>query len=363
MTLYILSRDEISVRVSWRLRTSAMRLPRPIPSMTRPKLILYLVLLVFGALLFYYLHLQKVFTQDRTTGTLTGVATTLLIISLTELIPESANWVGTISRENKFKKLFGVQAVREDIRFVFPQRSIDRGVVREDPFKTYYVTPIMRGRRPEPEGVVSWLAFQDVRAATYLSNTFGDMTRRKITVLHDRDIDINSETHKAHCLISFGLGFTKLTHDIAGYFNDQLFKVLWREVDGRQNRVTDYFTIGGSNASPDAMRGKDIAIVARVVLAPSSRSEPQGVWFVCAGRTAPGTAAAGFFLAEKWEEILSIYKKSKKDLSKDSVAIVLQHTVMNSQEQGGYPCEYDSTVEVLRESGEPILAWKRATGL
>ncbi len=46
--------------------------------------------------------------------------------------------------------------------------------------------------------------------------------------------------------------------------------------------------------------------------------------FVCAGRTARGTKAAGIFLATQWEQLLSLYEKNGRDLKTDSVAVFLE---------------------------------------
>lgn len=85
--------------------------------------------------------------------------------------------------------------------------------------------------------------------------------------------------------------------------------------------------------------------------------EASKVWFVCAGRSAPGTAAAGFFLAYRWREIFKLYKIAGKDLRADSLVVVLRHREF--QESKRSTLEFDESVEILKVNGKPLVNWDR----
>jgi hypothetical protein len=318
--------------------------------MPKPKLFLFLILLGIGVALLIVLTRKDVFTDERILSTLTGIMTTLLIISATELIPELARWVGNFSQRGRFKRLFGEYALRDDVRLVFPYRYIDKRKVSEDPFSTYQEVPSQS--RPVPEGVVNWLAAQDIRAAVYVSNTIGEMTGNRTIALHDKDIVADP---KEYCIISFGLGFTNFTHYIEGLFGQRLFKVEWVVSPKHPDIFTDAFSIKGE--FPPIPEGDDIALLARVVPPKRAAREASKVWFLCAGRSAPGTAAAGFFLAYRWHEIFRLYQTAGKDLLKDSLAVVLRHREF--QESKRSTLEFDESVEILKVNGEPLVNWGR----
>jgi hypothetical protein len=339
-------------------KPETMRLPDHQASMSKPKLYLFLALLGAGLALLITLIRKDVFTDDRLLGTLTGIMTTLIIISATELIPELARWIGNFSRRGKFRALFGEYSFREDARLVFPYRFIDKNKVSEDPFSTFQKVP--SENRPVPEGVVNWLAFQDIRAAVYVSNTLGEMTGRKAVALHDKDVVADP---KNYCVISFGLGFTAFTHYVEGLFNPRLFKVEWENSPKQQNVFTDSFSIGNAIPSiPEIPKGDDIAMVARIIPPKQSQREAPRVWFICAGRTAPGTAAAGYFLAYRWDQIHKLYQKQGKDLASDSVVIVLSHRENQGDRSIDIAYEYDDSVKILEINGSPLVNWGKTHG-
>lgn len=324
-------------------------------SMPKPKLYLFLVLLGIGIALLAWAFRNDVFTSERALSALIGIMTTLIIISTTELIPELALWTATFSRRGQFRALFGEYAFRDDARLVFAYRYIDKDRIKEDPFSTWQEVPSKI--RPVPEGVVNWLAFQDIRAAVYVSNTFGEMTGRKTVALHDKDV---FGDQKNYCIVSFGLGFTAFTHYVEGLFNSSLFKIKWETSPKHSHIVTATFTI--NSETPSIPDGDDIAFVARIVPPGKSEQEDPRVWFICAGRSASGAAAAGYFLAYRWPEINALYKEFRKDLSKDSVLIVLHHREYQGALKNEFAYEYDETVRILKDQEKPLINWGRANG-
>lgn len=70
--------------------------------------------------------------------------------------------------------------------------------------------------------------------------------------------------------------------------------------------------------------GHDFAVVARLLCAGSN------VHFICAGRTAPGTAAAGRYLQERWTDIAEMFSPSE-DMSRKSLAVLIKHPPQTQQ--------------------------------
>lgn len=331
-----------------------MKQSDPQPSMPHEKLILLVSLLAGACALAIYLFANGVFNNDKIGYPLVGVMTTLFIVSGVELLPEAVRWLRRFSKRGRFCEFFGDAVLKEDIRLVFPNRTISENQ-KTNPFVTRH--------KPSddaalPEGVNGWLAFQDVRAAVYVTNTISEMTNKQIIAVQDKDVEGDP---KNFCVVSFGLGFTGFTHFAAKYIQPQLFKITWGPSAKDQSIKTDGFTI--ADKEPDIPEGCDIAIIARIVPRHES-GHPKRAWFVCAGRTAPGTAAAGYFLANHWEQIHELYRKQGKELNKDSVVVVIQHS--ENAGVGAHGPEYplDNTAQFLSDTaGKKLINWGRAAGI
>jgi len=341
----------------------------------KSKLVMYLVLFFFAILMTVALLLFNVLDAERGRNALIGVITTLLIISCVELVPEGVRWVGERLRRGQFMKLFGEAAFQNDVRLVFAHRHINPES-KPYPWITHYSSQkakspcvaqcsaidqcpsnaqcpgVVKGPRIA-EGVNAWLAFQDVRAAVYLSNTISEMTGRQVSFIHDKDAEAGS---KDYCAISLGLGFNGFTHQIEGYFKKPLFKIVWGKSPKNPEILTDLFIINGFDISIPPPE-QDLAIVARIVPRPDKACASR-VWFVCAGRTAAGTSAAGYFLAKEWQQLMNLYKKNSKNINKDSLVVVIQH---KESENEGY--DYDSTAEIAQIDGTQVVGWGRVSGI
>jgi hypothetical protein len=185
----------------------------------------------------------------------------------------------------------------------------------------------------QAEGVVHWLAVQDIRAAVHLTNRLQQVRdfRRdgsmEIQVVHGNDV--NLEVGK-HCAIALGLGFNGLTQALQNRLNKSLFEISWPVVtrNGFTGKTDDFELANQRWSPPD---GFEKALLARIVLpreVPTNRpgGRPFAVYFVCAGRTAPGTAAAGWYLSTRWRRFLKmIVDEADLNLARDSVAAVLRH--------------------------------------
>jgi hypothetical protein len=347
-----------------------MKQPDPQPTMPRERLGVFIVLFFIGAGLLVWLIFNRSIDQGTTTSAIVGVITSCFIVSGVELMPEFVRWMTAISRRGKFRKFFGGMALRDDVRLVFAYRTLEENCNNNNPFKTYsdyhlQSQPSGSGEAPSSsetkaslaEGINGWLAFQDVQAAVYVTNMFSKMTGRQVRAVHDKSLEGDD---KDYCIVSFGLGFNAFTHITANYFAPRIFQIEF----GRSPKLpdkypsTDNFKINGSEVEiPDRF---DIAIVARIV-PPGQAEDSERIWFLCAGRTAAGTAAAGYFLAKKWRQIFELYKTEKKDFSRDSVVVVIQHLEFSAGKTGG---SVDHTAAFLHgPDGKPVVQWGVAAGV
>ncbi len=311
---------------------------------------LHIFLFAVALFLLYILLRGKLIDSEKKVAILVSVMVTLFIISLIELIPELLRWMTEWRKQNQFKLFFGTATFKDKVYLVFAHRVLDSYLGR-DPWHTHY-KQAEQGNFV-PEGVNAWLAFQDVRAAVYLANEIYTVTGRQVKFKHDKDIE---EDDFENCAISVGLGFNCFTHHLAGLCDNNLFKIEWGKSPKHPQIETDLFSING--ACPVSPKGKDYCIVARIV-SRSAPSRPKRVCFVCAGRTAAGTAAAGFFLANDWMKLMKLYKSNKKTLDHDSLVVVVKHTAADESGQ----LEFDSTGEIEIEQGKPFINWAKASGI
>jgi hypothetical protein len=79
--------------------------------------------------------------------------------------------------------------------------------------------------------------------------------------------------------------------------------------------------------------GRDVALIVRVVPKARPGNKPTGQpWFVAAGRSAPGTTAAAYFLVNRWQDLASLYREHNKDFETDSLAVVVEHPEAGSSD-------------------------------
>ena len=161
-----------------------------------------------------------------------------------------------------------------------------------------------------------------------------------------------------HCTISLGLGFNGFTCRLATWCDDKLFEVKWgHSPKPTFTPLTDYFAIGDGTV-PQPPADKDDCIVARIVRWTERGQSPQ-ICFVCAGRTAAGTAAAGYFLARRWQELLDLYREHGKDPSADSLVVVVRHSAVPGRGQ-----EYDATGKIAKDKADKrLIRWWRIGGV
>jgi len=314
---------------------------------------LYLILLILALVLAVFIGVFGLIDKARAAATIISIMTTLFIVSSVELVPELARRLAERSRAAKFARFFGRAAVEGEVRLVFAHRQLR---ALSDPWITHYRVPEIEGSRPIPEGVNAWLAAQDIRAAVYLANTFSKFNDRDFKIIHDKDIDSDDFDY---CAVSIGLGFNGFTHRLATLCANRLFRIEWGDsIKATFTEKTDNFELGSDHVPiPPPPNGEDYCIVARVVPT-TAPGRPKRVCFVCAGRTAAGTAAAGFFLANHWLKLLELYDVHDKSLDTESMAAVVRHVCDDSG------AELPSTAELVCQDDKAVICcWARVPGV
>ena len=301
------------------------------------KLPIYVVFLAGGVLLLA-LSLTRGSLASGPRQAFFGLATTLLIVSLVELVPELAAWVNERSRRESFRRCFGNASFGRPVKLVF--------IFRESSRETPRPTKDMRGPGERRDyGVYSWLAFQDVRAGINVANTISQITGHEVAVVQDKDVEEQSQWDST--MISLGLGENHFTEALGQDPEPSLFGIEWITTE-KGKRKASFVLTPPCPDHPD--ENKDLALVARIV--PRARERQRGcVWFVCGGRLAAGTSAAGHFLAERWPEILDLYAKNGRDLDKHSLALVIEHKRDIRRH------EFDHSAAIFELDGKPVLRW------
>ena len=188
-----------------------------------------------------------------------------------------------------------------------PKATKDRATITHDG-TSLELTPL-------PKDVKAWLAYEDMIVASRMGSLFGSMCGRQVQI----DLDNDEDDWTKSPTIAVGLGFTLHTRkllDASGL--NQKVSVEWTD-----DPMTDAIRFDGKlYNSPQA--DHDFAIVARVLCAGPH------IHFICAGRTAPGTAAAGRFLQERWSDITEMFPSSE-DMAKKSLAVLIKHPPQTQQ--------------------------------
>jgi hypothetical protein len=278
-----------------------------------------------------------------------GLGTSFIAVALVDLIPEMVRRIQEVPARRRIAHFFGKEGIKNGFHLVSAERTVERKQLQH----LYAPGAPERFRNTQektmsalPEGVRSWLAEQDIRAVSYIAKLFGEENIGFVI-----GIDTDQDKRLAEMsLITFGLGFNGCTNRLADLPFDgpgHLFRVDW-EKSSRDLALgtTDALVIGGKKVdlSEDDMKKNDVdyALVARIVARPNSGH----VQFVCAGRTANGTAVAGYFLAHKWQELASKYK-DVAEMDTDSLAVIIQHTASSQPDA----FDLDSSGKICKQFG------------
>ncbi|TRU53769.1 MAG: hypothetical protein EWV91_01250 [Microcystis aeruginosa Ma_QC_Ca_00000000_S207] len=251
--------------------------------------------------------------NDRQESILRGIASSLLLVGGLDLLSAFFQAASDKPDRDRFERFFGT-GISNGVVAIFPSAK-----PTEDPSNPSFNSmsfPNMPedAKGKKAKGAEYLVVSQDLDAALELADTFrsfGEEFKTELDYLHlNKDLDKSKE-----CIIALGLGFNHVTGKIRDYHREtKLFEIIFPE-------DTDDFRICKEDHPPIISGGKDYALLVRGVKNSGKENLPH---FVCAGRTAHGTKAAGIFLATQWKELLSLYEKNRYDLKTHSVAVFLE---------------------------------------
>lgn len=231
-------------------------------------------------------------------------------------------------RRQKFVSFFGKTSLEKDFKLICSKRELanpNDGSCFKYPLADKLIFPISSPQAgaststvnkdfvqivPTPTDVKAWLAYDDMLVAARMGKLFGAMGRQ-VQIALDSDDDSWNESPT----IAVGLGFTLHTRTLLSSSGLNK-KVAITFPEGKPR--TDAIKFNGTEYSCGGEEDDDFALVARVIC------DGGYVHFICAGRTAPGTAAAGRYLAEKWEEMANLYA-DRYPIDTTSVAVLIKH--------------------------------------
>ena len=271
-----------------------------------------------------------------------------LIATVTDEISEKPD---RESEKDKLLRFFGKEIVGKRVKMIFAYRWLD-GEIRQMKcnLTKNRISELTshKGEIPTPEGVLYWIPQEDIRSCVYAVNLISQyFTVEGFSFLNDDHTDPTSSS----VVFSFGL-FNCYTIDLTDLCDKNLFQVEYKYSPKNKTHYTDNISVNGKVVKPD--KGRDIAVIARIVTHPSPKVNR--VRFIIAGRTATGTAVAGYYFAENWSSLLELYDNDKtKDLTKDSLAVVISH---RSVEKDTESIDESGKVHFF-EDGKPMIIWAR----
>lgn len=213
--------------------------------------------------------------------TWTVISTTILLAGLIQTLTAIIRWFGSYGERRDFRRFFGNGEVEGIVPNYFAP-ALEPG------------HPPIDGARPEGTNAVP---FCDLKAAISLAEMF-EMHNVSFNIARDQGSDSHNERTKG--AVALGLGFNSLTMQLSA--TSALFDVDFPVIDGRRQK--DDFIVA-SERHPQHDEKHDFALIVRTpVPCQDHKVRPM---FVCAGRCAQGTMAAGYFLKLHWRSLYNLY--------------------------------------------------------
>ena len=150
--------------------------------------------------------------------------------------------------------------------------------------------------------------------------------------------------------LSFGL-WNRYSKWLATFFDENEIRIGWKNSHNDPDLLTDTFWINGVEPEYDDVT--DVALIARVVLPGRTRKQDL-ISILIGGRTALGTAAASYYLANNFKELLLMYSASGHDLQRDSLAVAVRHHTDKEMS-----ASMDVTAELVKPEGDPLHCFSR----
>jgi hypothetical protein len=232
------------------------------------------------------------------------IATTVALAGLIQFLTQVIGWLSERGDRLEFHQFFGT---RRSAIGVIPD------LVSRHDLDPWYADGAQAAR---PKGITTVVPFEDLKAATSIAKLFESygvqLELRKDSGTYDKG-------PPRRTFIAVGLGFNRLTCFLAERSGD-LFQIQY--TDAHTGESKDDFLIE-HQPHPKPSRDTDYALVARV---PFHFDGRQVTGFVCAGRLAAGTEAAGYYLKNDWRSMHDRYVKEGKDLHRHALALVISHS-------------------------------------
>lgn len=119
---------------------------------------------------------------------------------------------------NLFEAFWGTDSATRGIAMVYATRRLHKD--KQDALESSFI-PCEDGGNPQPEGVRSWLSYEDVRASTYLTQTLADFNVSISQILDTEEY----RPAQQGCYIAIGLGFNGMTQRLEGLFDEKPFEI------------------------------------------------------------------------------------------------------------------------------------------
>lgn len=230
------------------------------------------------------------------------IATTVLLAGLIQVLTVAVRWWSVSGERKEFHQFFGHDSMLGVVPDLFsPQIT------------PHWNPPGSNGAHPKGTKIVP---FQDLRAAIWIAELFEDFNT---TFTITPDTPFTNGTPPERGFVAIGLGFNRLTCMLAAM--SRLFEIRYA-ADAETGHAKDDFEMGGTKHG-EPSHACDYALIARVPVVMNGKVTPS---FVCAGRTADGTAAAGYFLKNSWRLLSSLYAAKRMRYDDDALAVELLYT-------------------------------------
>ena len=235
------------------------------------------------------------------------VCAALLIVGLSEILIRVVEAWTEAQNVRDFRRFFGHRSFERAVA-VFPSA---KPPIDEHGFcdLRYPYAPPATKDNARAKGIEHVVPFEDLKAVVALSETF-QQVGAELHMRLDNKYNLDYQPLPDRTIIGIGLGFNHVTAKLSEAHRE-LFTLTF-------DTGTDDFRINGKTHGYPC-NGDDCGLVVRIV-----PRHADGVFhFVCAGRTAAGTEAAGLFLARNWKDLLRLYDDSGQNLDRDSVVAIV----------------------------------------
>jgi hypothetical protein len=232
------------------------------------------------------------------------IATTIMLAGLIQFLTQLIGWLAERGDRLEFREFFSTRGSaigvipdllsRHDLDCWHPDEAGDA----------------------RPRGITTVVPFEDLKAATNIAKLF---EKFGVQLELRKDSQTYDKGPPRRTFVTIGLGFNRLTCFLAER-SGGLLQICY--IDRHTGESKDDFMVE-NEPHPEPSHQTDYALVARV---PFHFDGRQIIGFICAGRLAAGTEAAGYYLKNEWRSMYARYAQERKDLQKNALAVVISHS-------------------------------------